>query len=96
MATYDVGILALESGLGIIDTGGLADRPAEVLVDPLADEVVGDGDLQPVLADVHPRGVAEPNAEPLLADPLGNRVRQAGHLRIELRHDAAHESPPTQ
>ena len=33
--------------------GRLLDRAGEVLADPLADEVVGDGDLQAVLPQVH-------------------------------------------
>ena len=35
--------------------GGLLDGAGEVLPDPLADEVVGDRDLQPVLAEVESR-----------------------------------------
>src|SRR5665213_3642171 len=35
--------------------GRLLDRLREVLADPLADEVIGNGNLQPILAKIQPR-----------------------------------------
>jgi hypothetical protein len=65
--------------------GRLLDALAEVRVDPVADEVVGDGDLQPVVAEIQLCRVGiEPDLEALLSDQLGDRVRQPRQLRIGL------------
>ncbi len=69
--------------------GGILDGLGEVSANPLADEVIGDCNLEAVLLEIKPSGVIEPDMETLLSHALGDGGGQAFQLRIVCA-DTAH------
>ena len=80
--------------------GRLDQVAGEVALDPLAEEGVGDPDLQGVAVDAEPDPLAEPEPEPRLADPLGEDFaepglgRAVGLCRSALNRRRHAEKPP--
>jgi hypothetical protein len=68
--------------------GRLLDRFGKMGADPLADEVIGDGDLQAVMLQVQARGIVKPDMKTLLSYPLRDCIGQSHKLGIVCAYTA--------
>jgi hypothetical protein len=74
--------------------GGFLNGSLEMPIDPLADEIIRDGNLKAIPLEIEPGGTIEPDMKTLLANSLCDCIRKPCQLRIVCRNTTQSELLP--